>query len=125
MATVIPVQPWSINSEEISVLISESSPDVTCAAKGEYFCSAARSSRLGATIQIRYDTVTVKGGFPTFLGQALFSLFVVGLGVIPPLIVYYFTFHLKMKAFEKELSTCITNGAMHKGILREPQSEGK
>ena len=91
---------------------------MTCTTKGEYFCQASRSKTIGTTFQIRYDTVTVKGGFPTFAGQAIFSALVVGLGIIPPFLVYFFTFHRKMKAFEQELSECIRQDAKERGILR-------
>ncbi len=122
MAKVIAVQPWSISSGEISSIINESFPEVICTTKGEYFCALSQSSRTGATVQIRYDTVTVKGGFPGFLGQALFALFVVALGIIPPLIIYYFTFYRKFRSFEAKIAESITGACAQKGILRDGET---
>jgi len=49
------------------------------------------------------NKLIIKGGFPTLLGQMGFTIGVIALGVIPPLLVYYFFFNKKMKAMEKEV----------------------
>jgi len=49
------------------------------------------------------NKLIVKGGFPTLLGQMGFTVSVVALGVVIPLLIYYLFFNKKMKAMEHEV----------------------
>jgi hypothetical protein len=40
-------------------------------------------------------------------GQMIFTLLMVGLGILIPLIIYYLVFHKKMKVVEKEVGEFI------------------
>lgn len=117
MATVIEVHPWSISSDDVAAMVNESFPGLGVRTSGEFYCFVTHSPRLGATIHIQYDRVSVKAGFPTLRDQLIFAILVVGLGIVPPLLVYFLVFHRKMKSFEKEMAACVRDGAAGKGVL--------
>lgn len=124
MATVIEVHPWSVSSDEVAAEVKESFPDHEVRTSGEFYCFVTRSPRLGATIHITYDSISVKGGFPTLRDQLILAVLVVGLGIIPPLLVYYFVFYRKMKSFEKEMAVLVRDLAEKKGVLGPAPPEG-
>jgi hypothetical protein len=49
------------------------------------------------------NKLIVKGGFATMGGQISLNLLVIGLGVLVPALVYYFTFHKKIKVLENQV----------------------
>lgn len=62
-----------------------------------------KTSAVGAAIMVRKNNVVVNGNFPSVGGRMLFMLCLLLLGVLIPLIIYFATFHKKMKNLEKEL----------------------
>ncbi len=65
--------------------------------------AVAKSKTCSALVFPLKNKLIVKGGFPTLLGQMGFTVGVVALGVILPLLVYYIFYNKQMKAMEKEV----------------------
>ena len=65
--------------------------------------AVAATKNIGALIVVRKKSVIVNGSFPTMGRQMAFTLIVVLLGFLIPLLVYYMVFHKKMKAVETEV----------------------
>jgi hypothetical protein len=67
----------------------------------------AKSKIYGAMIVPRKKSIVINGNFPTMTGQLIFSLTLVLLGILIPLIIYFLTFHKKLKQVENELGDFI------------------
>jgi hypothetical protein len=67
--------------------------------------AVAASNNIGAVIFMRKKSILVNGNFPTAGRQMVFTLLVVFLGILIPLLVYFLVFHKKMKAVEKDVAT--------------------
>ncbi|OAD92803.1 hypothetical protein A7A78_02525 [Aequorivita soesokkakensis] len=67
----------------------------------------AQSKTCGALVIRKKNSIVVNGNFPTMAGQMIFTLLMVGLGILIPLIIYYLVFHKKMKVVEKEVGEFI------------------
>ena len=65
--------------------------------------AVAKSKTCSANVFPLKNKLIINGGFPTVLGQMGFTVSVVALGVIPPLLVYFLVFNKKMKVMEKEV----------------------
>jgi len=65
--------------------------------------AVAKNKMCSALVVPLKNKLVITGGFPTLPVHIGFTLSVILLGVIPPLLVYYFYLHKKMKAMEKEV----------------------
>jgi len=65
--------------------------------------TVAASKNIGAVILVRKKSIIVNGNFPTMGRQMAFTLLVVLLGFLIPLLVYFLVFHKKMKVVEKDV----------------------
>jgi len=65
--------------------------------------TVAASKNIGAVIMVRKKSILVNGNFPTMGRQMVFTLLIVLLGFIIPLLIYFLVFHKKMKAVEKDV----------------------
>jgi len=72
--------------------------------RGKDMIAVAASKTSGAVIMVRKKSIIVNGNFPTMMGQMIFTLLVVLLGFLIPLIVYFAVYHKKMKAVEKDVA---------------------
>ena len=68
----------------------------------------AKSATVGTNIVLRKNRLMVVGNFPSLIGQILFTLSIVFLGVIIPLIIYFAVFHSKLKKLENEISAYLS-----------------
>lgn len=84
-------------------------PDYEMTVRGDKFLVVKKNSTCGVNVIIRKDKLIVNGNFPTMTGQLIFTLTFILLGIIIPLIIYFFTFHKKFKAMEKEVGTFLEN----------------
>ncbi len=104
---IVTIEPWSFTSKELEEKLKERCPQYEYEEKTDKLLIAKKSRAIGANLLLNYDRCTITGGFPSFLGQGLFVLFVVMLGIIIPLILYYFLFKLRMNSFEKEITEIV------------------
>ena len=65
--------------------------------------AVAANKNIGAVILVRKKSIICNGNFPTMGRQMVFTLLVVLLGFLIPLLVYFLVFHKKMKVVEKEV----------------------
>ncbi len=59
---------------------------------------------IGSNVLLKKDKIIVVGNFPSMGLQMLFTLSVVLLGFVIPIIIYFAAFHGKFKALEKEIA---------------------
>ncbi len=97
------ITPNSVNYDELQTKLTAKFPQYTFKMRGKQFLVASKSSSVGANIIIRKNKMNVVGNFPTMGGQIIFSLCLVLLGFLIPLIIYFIAFHSKFKVLEKEI----------------------
>ena len=78
-------------------------PEYSTKMRGKSFLVLKKTNTCGANIIIHKGKITVGGNFPTMGGTIIFSLLMVLLGILIPLIIYFITFHKKFKALENEI----------------------
>ncbi len=71
--------------------------------RSKNFLVCAKSGTIGANILLKKEKIIIVGNFPSMGLQMLFTLCVVLLGFVIPLIIYFAAFHGKFKALEKEV----------------------
>ncbi len=98
----------TVSLEELKkVLTKHYSNKYTVQMKGKYVVSVAKTKIIGANIIPLKDAIVIKGGFPSLHIQLIFSLLFIGLGILVPLILYWFLLHKKMKKMESEVASFI------------------
>lgn len=65
--------------------------------------AVAKSKTISALIVVTKKKLIINGGFPSLASHIIFTLAFILLGIIVPLIIYYFVFHKKMKKIENEV----------------------
>ena len=103
----IDIAPESVNFDEMKSKLELKFPDYKFKVRNKNFLVAAKNSTTGTNILLRKRKILVVGNFPTMAGQMLFTLSVLLLGVIIPLIIYFAAFHGKMKKLEKEIGAYV------------------
>jgi len=68
----------------------------------------AQDKTIGTTILVRKGSLIVNGNFATMGSQMVFTLVLILLGILIPIIIYFAVYHKKMKAIEKEVSAFIS-----------------
>ena len=99
----IAITPGSVSYPELEEKLSQQFPAYEFNMRGKQFLVGKKTSTVGTNIVIRKNKLQVVGNFPTVGGAILFSLCLVLLGILIPLIVYFSVFHKKMKAMEAEI----------------------
>lgn len=105
-----------INIKENSVDPTELKEALTNHFEGKYKVSSrsakllvvAKDSTIGTTILVRKGSLIVNGNFSTMGMQLAFTLVLILLGILIPLILYFAILHKKMKAVEKEVIAFVT-----------------
>ena len=111
-----------INIQENAIDPNELKDALTKHFEGKYKVSnrspkllvVAQDNTIGTTILVRKNSLIVNGNFSTMGMQILFTLVLLLLGILIPLILYFALLHKKMKAVEKEVSTFITENYTEK-----------
>ncbi len=81
--------------------------DYPISKRGKKMLVLKKSSSVGVQVVLRKKQLFVVGNFPTASAQVLFAVCIVLLGVIIPLLIYFFAYHKKMKAMENEVGDCL------------------
>ena len=69
--------------------------------------TVAKSKTIGALVVVKKDRIHIHGNFPSMAAHIIFTLSVVFLAILIPLLLYFLLFHKKMKAVEKEVGQFI------------------
>ncbi len=102
------IQENSINLEELKkTLTNHFSDKYTVKMKGKYVIAVAKTKIIGANIMPTKDKIIIAGGFPSLAIQIIFTLSFIALGILIPVILYWFLLHKKMKEIETEVANFI------------------
>lgn len=91
--------------DELQQIIANQFPNYKLKMQGKQFLIVKKSSTCGVNLLVRKNKMLVYGNFPTMGGRLLFTVTLLLLGIIIPLIIYYLTFHKKFKAMEEEIGS--------------------
>ncbi len=97
----------SVDFESMKTKLENNFTDYTFKERSKKFLVASKSNTVGCNILMRKNKIIVVGNFPTMTGQIIYSLSLVLLGVLIPLIIYFAVFHKKMKRIENEIGEFI------------------
>jgi len=102
------IQENTINLEELKKkLTTQFSNKYTVKMKGKYVVAVAKTKIIGANVIPLKDKIVITGGFPSLPIQLIFTLLFIVLGVVIPLILYWFLLYKKMKDIEQEVANFI------------------
>jgi hypothetical protein len=91
--------------EAIKTALSEKFPEYDLKMQGKSQLIVKKSASCAVVILIRSNKVIVNGNFPSVGTRLIFTLSMLFLGILIPLIIYLVTFHKKFKVMEKEIVT--------------------
>ncbi len=92
------IQENSIDLEELKkTLTNHFSDKYTVKMKGKYVIAVAKTKIIGANVVPLKNKIIITGGFPSLSVHIIFTLLFIVLGVLIPLIFYWFLLHNKMK----------------------------
>jgi hypothetical protein len=97
----------SIDIKELKAKLEAKFPNYKMASPYSYMLYAAKSKTIGCSVLIRKKSLIINGCFPSMKATLIFNLCFVLLGILIPLIIYFVSFHGKMKAVEKEVGEFI------------------
>tara|TARA_R110002074_G_scaffold209113_5_gene378053 strand:- start:2071 stop:2421 length:351 start_codon:yes stop_codon:yes gene_type:complete len=107
-----------LTRDELMKTLSEALKDkYNLSYRGKYMIVVAETKIIGCTVMIRKKSILVNGNFSTMKAQIIFTLLVVLLGFIIPILVYFFVFHKKMKVVEKEVTEVLKDN--YKALIIE------
>ncbi len=99
----IDIQENSINIIALKVKLAEKFPQYKISLRNKMLINVAKTNTVGCVVMVHKNKLIVNGNFPTMGASIAFSVFLVLLGIIIPLIIYFAVFHKKMKEVEKEV----------------------
>ncbi|MGV6828890.1 MAG: hypothetical protein ACWA45_05785 [Flavobacteriales bacterium] len=100
------IQENAIDFEELKkVLKNEFGMKYQVKKRQKGIIAVAKNKTCAALVVPTKNKLIINGGFPTMVGQIIFTLLMIGLGILIPLIIYFIFFHKKMKEVEKEVSS--------------------
>lgn len=100
----ITIKPESVNFDELKSKLEIKFPAYKFSIRTKNFLVCAKTGTIGANILLKKDKIVVVGNFPSMGLQMLFTLSVVLLGFVIPIIIYFAAFHGKFKTLEKEIA---------------------
>lgn len=103
------IEPGSIHFDEMKSKLETKFQNYKFNVRTNNFLVAAQSGIIGANILLRKNALIVVGNFPTMGGTLVFTLSLLVLGILIPLIIYLAAFHGKMKKLEKEIGAFLAS----------------
>ena len=98
------IKEGAIDAAQLKEVVTQQFEETyTISERNNGLITVAASKNIGAVILVRKKSILVNGNFPTMGRQMVFTLLVVLLGFLIPLLVYFLVFHKKMKVVEKEV----------------------
>lgn len=89
--------------EEIKNFLINKFPNYKFSGFNDHVFIIAKSKHIGANIELKKHSIHIDGYFPTKSQRITFILFVVLLGFIIPILIYFFAYQRKFSKFEKEV----------------------
>jgi hypothetical protein len=102
---VITRQP--VNLEQVKNAIAQQFPNYQCSYRTSSILVVKKTGTAAALVMVRKEKVIINEGFPTMGGQMLFTLSILLLGFLIPLIVYFAAFAPKQKAVRNEIAAFV------------------
>jgi len=99
----IAIEENSVNLIDLKKKLEEKFPDYEFTQRNKKMLVVKKTSTAGVNIVFFKKRIMVGGAFPTMGGQMLFSLSIVLLGVLIPIIVYLAAFRPAQKELENEI----------------------
>ena len=100
----IKIQENSISMDDLNRKLTEHfSGKYKVIKRNKHMIAIAKSKTIGAVVIPSKNWIAVSGGIPTMERQIVFTVIIILLGIIIPLIIYCIFFHTKMKSVEKEV----------------------
>lgn len=104
----IKIQENAIKIDELKHKLTERfSGKYDVSARGKNMLVVAQSNTIGASVIPLRKSIAVNGNFSTMKAQIVFTILIVALGILLPLIVYFLVYHKKMKAVETDVAEFI------------------
>jgi hypothetical protein len=100
----VPIKPESVKFDELKSKLEAKFPSYTFFVRSNNFLVCKKTGTIGSNVLLKKDKIIVVGNFPSMGLQMLFTLSVVLLGFVIPIIIYFAAFHGKFKALEKEIA---------------------
>ena len=97
------IQENSISIEDLKSKLAEKFPQYKISLRNKMLINVAKTNTIGCVVMVHKKKLIINGNFPTMGASIAFSVFLVLLGILIPLIIYFAVFHKKMKAVEKEV----------------------
>jgi hypothetical protein len=103
----INIKEGSVNLADLKGKMVGNFPNYKFQDFGKSMFIASKSNTLGANVVLRKNKIVIAGNFPTMGGRLLFTLCILLLGILIPLIIYLSVFQPKFSKFEKELGAFV------------------
>lgn len=114
----IKIQENAINIDDLKQkLVERFSGKYDISNRDKNILVVAESKTIGALVIPLKKSIAINGNFPTMKGQMIFTILMVALGILIPLIVYFAVYHKKMKAVETEVAEFIKSYYKDKLII--------
>lgn len=97
----------SIDINELKGKLETKFPQFKHSFRNKLIINIAQTSIVGCTVMVHKKKLLINGNFPSMTSQIVFTICLILLGVIIPLIIYFAVFHKKMKAVENEVAAFI------------------
>lgn len=105
----IPINDTTPNFAILKQNLIENFPNYSFFERSKNYLVAKKTNIIGAHIIVDKKNIYVIGNIPSKLGNFLLIFIVLLFGIIIPIILYFIFIHFKMKRFEKEIASFITN----------------
>ena len=99
----ISIEENSVTTDELKTKLEEKFPNYEFTKRNKKMLVAKNTKSAGVNIIVHKKRIMVAGNFPTMGGQMIFSLSLVLLGILIPLIVYFAAFRPSQKEAEDEI----------------------
>ncbi|CAN5203642.1 hypothetical protein BH09BAC5_BH09BAC5_28570 [soil metagenome] len=99
----------TLTIEQVKESIAQQFPQYPLSMRTPKLLIVKKTGTAAAMVMVRKDKIIVNEGFPTMGGQMMFTLSMLLLGILIPLIIYYTAFFPKQKALTKEVGAFLTS----------------
>lgn len=101
------IQPDSVNLEDLKVKLEQKFPDYKIFFRAKNFLMVQKSGVAGANVVLRKNKLMIAGNFPTIGASMVFTLSILLLGVLIPIIIYFAGFFPGQKKVENEVAAFV------------------
>lgn len=96
-----------VTIDQVRERITQQFPNYQCSMRNSRILVVKKSGSAAALVMVGNGKITVNEGFPSMGGQMLFTLSVLLLGILIPIIVYYAAFFPAQKAVRNEIGAFV------------------